>query len=40
MSTLLNVPFPLVLLGERMFGGPTDHVTMHNVARRVPPSST
>ena len=28
---LLNVAFPLVLLGERMFGGPTDHVTMHNV---------
>lgn len=28
---LLDVPFPLVLLGERMFDGPTDHVTMHNV---------
>jgi DNA-binding LacI/PurR family transcriptional regulator len=28
---LLNVPFPLVLLGERIFGGPTDHVTMQNV---------
>jgi DNA-binding LacI/PurR family transcriptional regulator len=28
----LNVPLPLVLLGERIFGGPTDHVTMHNVA--------
>jgi DNA-binding LacI/PurR family transcriptional regulator len=28
---LLNVDFPLVLLGERMFGGPNDHVTMHNV---------
>jgi DNA-binding LacI/PurR family transcriptional regulator len=28
---LLNVRFPLVLLGERMFGGPTDHVTMQNV---------
>jgi DNA-binding LacI/PurR family transcriptional regulator len=28
---LLNVSFPLVLLGERIFGGPTDHVTMHNV---------
>lgn len=27
----LNVGFPLVLLGERIFGGPTDHVTMHNV---------
>ena len=22
----------LVLLGERIFGGPTDHVTMHNVS--------
>ncbi|MEQ4210248.1 LacI family DNA-binding transcriptional regulator [Actinopolymorpha sp. B9G3] len=29
---LLDVPFPLVLLGERIFGGPTDHVTMHNVS--------
>jgi DNA-binding LacI/PurR family transcriptional regulator len=28
---LLQVPFPLVLLGERIFDGPTDHVTMHNV---------
>jgi DNA-binding LacI/PurR family transcriptional regulator len=28
---LLNVDFPLVLLGERMFGGSTDHVTMQNV---------
>lgn len=28
---LLNVDFPLVLLGERIFNGPTDHVTMHNV---------
>ena len=28
---LLDVEFPLILLGERMFGGPTDHVTMHNV---------
>ena len=27
---LLDVPYPLVLLGERMFGGPVDHVTMHN----------
>jgi len=26
----LNVGFPLVLLGERIFGGPTDHVVMHN----------
>lgn len=28
---MLEVPFPLVLLGERIFDGPTDHVTMHNV---------
>lgn len=28
----LDVPIPLVLLGERIFGGPTDHVTMHNVS--------
>ncbi|MHA7283446.1 LacI family DNA-binding transcriptional regulator [Arthrobacter sp. TMS2-4] len=27
----LKVGFPLVLLGERIFGGPTDHVTMSNV---------
>ena len=26
-----HVEYPLVLLGERIFGGPTDHVTMHNV---------
>jgi DNA-binding LacI/PurR family transcriptional regulator len=26
-----DVDFPLVMLGERIFGGPTDHVTMHNV---------
>ncbi|UFU07764.1 LacI family DNA-binding transcriptional regulator [Ruania halotolerans] len=25
-----TVNHPLVLLGERIFGGPTDHVTMHN----------
>lgn len=30
-SGLLEVPYPLVLLGERIFGGPTDHVTMRNV---------
>ena len=30
-ASLLDVPFPLVLLGERIFGGPADHVTMHNV---------
>lgn len=28
----LDVPIPLVLLGERIFGGPTDHVTMHNIS--------
>lgn len=27
----LNVDFPLVLLGERIFDGPVDHVTMENV---------
>lgn len=27
----LDVPFPLVLLGERIFHGPVDHVTMANV---------
>ncbi|RZU66356.1 LacI family transcriptional regulator [Microterricola gilva] len=27
----LTVPYPLVLLGERIFGGPVDHVTMRNV---------
>ncbi|MFT2817372.1 LacI family DNA-binding transcriptional regulator [Leifsonia sp. A12D58] len=27
----LNVSYPLVLLGERIFGGPVDHVTMQNV---------
>lgn len=27
----LDVGFPLVLLGERIFGGPKDHVTMANV---------
>lgn len=27
----LDVSYPLVLLGERIFGGPTDHVTMRNV---------
>jgi DNA-binding LacI/PurR family transcriptional regulator len=30
-SELLRVKYPLVLLGERIFGGPTDHVTMRNV---------
>jgi DNA-binding LacI/PurR family transcriptional regulator len=27
----LDVPYPLVLLGERVFGAPCDHVTMRNV---------
>lgn len=27
----LQVDFPMVLLGERIFGGPADHVTMNNV---------
>lgn len=27
----LGVPYPIVLLGERIFDGPTDHVTMRNV---------
>ena len=30
-SLLDHLRYPLVLLGERIFGGPTDHVTMHNV---------
>jgi DNA-binding LacI/PurR family transcriptional regulator len=30
-AALLNVGYPLVLLGERVFGSPVDHVTMHNV---------
>lgn len=30
-ADLLHVDFPLVLLGERIFGGPVDHVTMRNV---------
>lgn len=29
---VLDVPFPLVLLGERIFDGPTDHVVMHNTS--------
>lgn len=28
----LHTTLPLVLLGERIFGGPTDHVAMHNVS--------
>ncbi|HEY1105848.1 MAG TPA: substrate-binding domain-containing protein, partial [Agromyces sp.] len=31
-ADVLDVPYPLVLLGERIFDGPTDHVTMQNVA--------
>jgi len=27
----LRVDYPIVLLGERIFGGPADHVTMNNV---------
>ena len=27
----LDVSYPLVLLGERIFEGPTDHVTMRNI---------
>jgi DNA-binding LacI/PurR family transcriptional regulator len=27
----LTVPYPMVLLGERIFDGPVDHVTMRNV---------
>jgi DNA-binding LacI/PurR family transcriptional regulator len=30
-AQLLDVPYPLVLLGERIFDGPVDHVTMENV---------
>lgn len=29
---LFTVDFPLVVLGERVFGAPADHVTMNNVA--------
>lgn len=31
-ASLLDGTLPLVLLGERIFDGPTDHVTMHNVS--------
>lgn len=31
-ASLLEVGYPLVLLGERIFDGPVDHVTMENVA--------
>ncbi|MEO6115686.1 MAG: LacI family DNA-binding transcriptional regulator [Pseudolysinimonas sp.] len=30
-ARLLDVSYPVVLLGERIFDGPTDHVTMRNV---------
>lgn len=30
-AALLDVDYPLVLLGERIFDGPTDHVLMQNV---------
>lgn len=30
-TSVLEVDYPLVLLGERIFGGPVDHVTMANV---------
>jgi DNA-binding LacI/PurR family transcriptional regulator len=30
-AALIEQPYPIVLLGERIFGGPTDHVTMQNV---------
>lgn len=30
-ALLLEQPYPVVLLGERIFDGPTDHVTMRNV---------
>jgi len=30
-AAYLDVDYPLVLLGERIFNGPTDHVTMRNV---------
>lgn len=31
-AAALEVAYPLVILGERIFDGPTDHVTMQNVA--------
>lgn len=30
-ADLINIPTPIVLLGERIFNGPADHVTMQNV---------
>jgi DNA-binding LacI/PurR family transcriptional regulator len=29
-AAVLDVDYPLVLLGDRIFGGPTDHVAIHN----------
>lgn len=31
-AAALDTEFPLVLLGERIFNGPTDHVAMHNTS--------
>ncbi len=31
-ASTLDTNIPVVLLGERIFDGPTDHVTMHNVS--------
>jgi len=31
-AALLDVQYPLVLLGDRIFGGPTDHVAIHNTS--------
>lgn len=31
-ASSLSTEFPLVLLGERIFNGPTDHVAMHNTS--------
>lgn len=30
-APLLKCSYPIVLLGERIFNGPTDHATMHNI---------
>lgn len=30
-ADLMDIPTPVVLLGERIFNGPTDHVTMANI---------
>jgi DNA-binding LacI/PurR family transcriptional regulator len=30
-AEMLDVGYPLVLLGDRIFGGPTDHVAIHNI---------